>query len=138
MECNFLLSFCTKDLRWTNGGPAGAVYGISSSGWMEGKNFCRWFEKLFVPAVSHLVSSGPVVLFIDGHHSHLTLELIQSAKSKGVHLFVLPPHTTHLLQPLDVGVYGPVKKSWKTVLKEHKLKTLADAVLKEDCPGLPD
>ncbi len=24
--------------RWTSGGPAGAVYGVSASGWMEGKH----------------------------------------------------------------------------------------------------
>ena len=44
-------------LRWTNGGPAGALYGVSDSGWMEGNNFLRWFEKLFCPAV--LTSSVP-------------------------------------------------------------------------------
>ena len=31
-------------LRWTTGGPAGAVYSVSDSGWMEGGNFCKWFE----------------------------------------------------------------------------------------------
>ena len=25
----------------------------------------------------------------------------------------MPPHTSHVLQPLDVGVYGPVKAAWK-------------------------
>ena len=122
-------------LRWTNGGPAGAVYGCSDSGWMEANNFYKWFEKLFVPAVGGLLSTGPVVLFVDGHHSHLTLQTIQYARSKGVHLFCLLPHVTHILQPLDVGVYGPVKKIWKVILKEHKLETLAEKVTKEDFPG---
>ena len=122
-------------LRWTRGGPAGAVYGMSGSGWMEGSNFLEWFKKLYFPAVSNLVRSGPVVLFVDGHHSHLTLELIQYARSKGVHLFCFPPHLTHILQPLDVGVYGPAKAAWKVILKDHKLSTLSQNVLKEDFPG---
>ena len=42
--------------RWMKGGPAGTVYGISDSGWMDGANFLSWFSKLFIPAVSHLCS----------------------------------------------------------------------------------
>ena len=121
--------------RWTNGGPAGTVYGVSDSGWMEGNNFCKWFEKLFVPAVTHLLKTGPVILFVDGHHSHMTLDVIQLAKKSNVHLCCLPPHVTHILQPLDVGVYGPVKATWKSILKEHKLETLAETVTKEEFPG---
>ena len=56
--------------RWTKNAPAGALYGVGGSGWMEGANFKNWFEKLFVPAVSSLLSTGAVVLFVDGHHSH--------------------------------------------------------------------
>lgn len=121
-------------LRWTNGGPAGAVYGVSDSGWMEGDNFLKWFEKVFFPAIAHLLP-GPVILFVDGHHSHIGLPLILCAKSKGVDLFCLPPHVTHVLQPMDVGVYGPAKKEWKVILKEHKLMTLAEVVTKEEFPG---
>ena len=121
--------------RWTKNGPAGAVYGVSGSGWMEGANFIQWFERLFVPAVSTLLATGPVVLFVDGHHSHVTMELIKVARSRNIRLFCLPPHTTHILQPLDVGVYGPAKKAWKTILKDHKIKTLSEYVTKEEFPG---
>ena len=121
--------------RWTVGGPAGAVYGVSSSGWMDWNNFLEWFKKLFLPAVASLTRTGPVVLYVDGHHSHLTLEIIQYAKSEGVHLICFPPHLTHILQPLDVAVYGPAKTTWKKVLKDHKLSTLSQNVIKEDFPG---
>ena len=101
--------------RWTKDGPAGAVYGVNESGWMEGRNFVQWFEKQFVPAVASLLTTGPVVLFVDGHHSHLTLELIQVARS---------------------SVYGPVKKTWKAILKDQRLKTVAEYVIKEEFPGM--
>lgn len=58
-------------LRWTVDGPAGAIYGVSKSGWMESDNFSDWFTKMFLPAVDHLLCTGPVVLFVDGHSSHL-------------------------------------------------------------------
>ena len=122
-------------LRWTTSGPAGTLYGVSKSGWTESNNFLEWFNKIFLPAVDHLLSTGAVVLFLYGHHSHLSLSLIRTTKEKGVHLYYLPPHTTHILQPLDIGVYGHIKQTWKKILKEHKLKTMAANVTKEFFPG---
>ena len=46
-----------------------------------------------------------MVLFVDEHHSHLSLPLIHEAREKGAQLYCLPAHTTHILQPLDVGEY---------------------------------
>ena len=37
-------------------------------------------------------------------------------------------HTTHLLQPLDVGVFGPLKHVWSKILKEFKMETMAAKV----------
>ena len=49
------------------------------------------------------------MLFVDGHKSHLTLELIDLACKKDVILFCLPSHITHTLQPLDVAVFKSFK-----------------------------
>ena len=97
--------------RWMEGGPAGAVYGISDSGWMDSANFLSWFKKLILPAVSHLTASGPVYLFFDGHHSHISLQLIKEARENN-------PNCIHIVQPLDVGVFGPMKKVWAKLLKQ--------------------
>lgn len=99
--------------RWMAGGPAGTLYGVSDSGWMDAPNYLSWFTKLLLPAVSHLTETGPVVLVQDGHHSHISLDLIRRARENNVILLCLPPNTTHLLQPLDVGAFSPVKKAWK-------------------------
>ena len=40
--------------NWTKGGPTGAGYGVSSSGWMESANFEAWFGTMFVPAVAKI------------------------------------------------------------------------------------
>ena len=75
------------------------------------------------------------MLFVDGHHSHLSLPLLRKARESRVHLMCLPPHTTHILQPLDVGVYGPVKKAWRGILKAYKTRTLGANVTKEEFAG---
>ena len=83
--------------RWMQGGPAGSMYSVSDSGWMEAANFKQWFAKMFIPAVKHLTTKHPMLLVFDGHHSHISLGLIKLARENNIHLLSLPPHTTHLL-----------------------------------------
>lgn len=79
---------------WVRGGPAGTLYAVSESGWMERPQFLDWFRKLFLPAVASLLKTGPVLLFLDGHFSHIGVGLIRLARQEGVILFCLPSHTT--------------------------------------------
>ena len=120
----------------TQGGPRDTRYSMSDSGWMEGANFVEWFRNVFLPAVEDIRHTGPVVLFLDGHQSHTTLGLVEEARDKGIVRYTFPPHTTHLLQPLDVGVFGPLKHVWSQILKEFKLETLAAKVDKRAFPSL--
>lgn len=122
--------------NYTQGGPPGTCYSMSDSWWMESANFHEWFYKLFFPAVEEMLRTGPVVLFLDGHQSHSSLPLVEEARAKGIILFVFPPHTTHLLQPLDVGVFGPLKQVWSEVLKAFKLESKGAKVDKAAFPSL--
>lgn len=104
---------------------------------MEKANYESWFITMFLPAVKHLTESGPVVLFFDGHHSHISVNLIEMSQARNVHLMLLPANTTHVLQPLDVGVYGPLKQAWKSrILPQYKRETRAANITKEDFPKL--
>jgi hypothetical protein len=49
------------------------------------------------------------LLILDGHGSHHTIEFIQFCDKNNVIPFGLPPNLTHLLQPLDVTVFQPLK-----------------------------
>ena len=44
--------------------------------------------------------------------------MIKMAAKEGIVLFALPPHTTHLCQPLDKGPFAPLKIEWRKVV--HK------------------
>ena len=112
------------------------IYSVSSSGWMETPHFQEWFEELFLPAVEDLTKTGPVILFLDGHNSHTALELISRAKAKKITIYCLPPHTTHLLQPLDLAVFGPLKSVWRKSVREHKLATNATQISKHVFPSV--
>ena len=40
------------------------------------------------------------------------IEVIELARSNDIHLLCLPSHTTHILQPLDVGVFKSLKSNY--------------------------
>lgn len=50
---------------------------------------------------------------MDGHNSHTTYKLCNFAAKHNIIILCLPPHTTHRLQPCDVGVFGPLAGTWK-------------------------
>ena len=119
---------------WVKGGPEGAAYSASPSGWMHDFNFESWFESIFIPAVTDL--KKPVVLIFDGHNSHLTFKTIKSAIDKEIILLCLIPHASHRLQPLDVGFFRPFKIIWRDVLKEWYRSSRQAPVTKPVFPTL--
>jgi len=49
------------------------------------------------------------LLLCDGHGSHHTREFLAYAEAHNICTLGLPAHTTHILQPLDVVVFQPLK-----------------------------
>ena len=49
------------------------------------------------------------LLLMDGHGSHHTYEFLKFCEDHKIKAVGMPPHTTHLLQPLDVCVFQPLK-----------------------------
>ncbi|XP_008178159.1 uncharacterized protein LOC103307706 [Acyrthosiphon pisum] len=100
--------------------PPGWGLGKFENSWMTSETFYEYIAIIFVP---HLIDSNiprPVVVFLDGHSSHLSLRLSKFCRENGLILITLYPNSTHILQPLDVAVFGPLKSSWK------KTKTMAN------------
>ena len=53
--------------------------------------------------------------------SHLSVKVIEACKANDISFICLYPNGTHLLQPLDVSYFAPLKKAWKRVLGKWKL-----------------
>ena len=90
-------------LEWMADGPKDDIYNTSQSGWMVTDQFFEWFKAYFVRNTLELF--GPLVLFLDGHLSHISIPVIDLAIENGIHIIWLPPHTSHAWQLLDVAVY---------------------------------
>ena len=52
------------------------------------------------------------LLIVDGHSSYVNMAFVDWADQHGIILLILPPHTTHRLQPLDVGLFQPLATAY--------------------------
>ncbi len=100
----------TEDL--VQGEVPDTMYGLSSSGWMDGELFSQWFQYHFL---KYAPSDRPILLMVDGHSSHYNPQVIREAARSGVILFCLPPNVTHVAQPLDVTPFNSLKVHWDHV-----------------------
>ncbi|KAJ8106366.1 hypothetical protein OPT61_g9585 [Boeremia exigua] len=55
---------------------------------------------------------GYRLLIIDGHESHCSVEFQDLCKEKNIILLCMPAHSSHLLQPLNVACFGPLKRRY--------------------------
>ncbi|KAJ8911264.1 hypothetical protein NQ315_015267 [Exocentrus adspersus] len=93
--------------------------GKSENGWMTSETF---FEKKI---------EFPVLLYVDGHKSHITMELSKFCSDKAIILISLVPNATHILQPMDVGVFHPLKTKWRNAISKWRLENKKQLLKKE-------
>jgi hypothetical protein len=103
---------------WCERGPKGAIYSSSKSGWFDSFQFEKWFFDLMLPHLKKL--PGKKMLVGDNLSSHISSSVIQACKANQIEFVCLPPNSTDKLQPLDVGVFGPLKAAWRVILTEYK------------------
>ena len=94
---------------------------MTDSGWSNSEVFLEYMEthfKTYVP-----MTGDPKLVLFDGHKSHINLTLAEWGRKNNVVFFVLPPHTSHITQPLDVGCFGPLKsahnRECQSFLRQH-------------------
>ena len=52
----------------------------------------------------------PVILFCDGFRGHYSVEIIEELDKRGILLWLLRAHMSHIIQPLDVLFFNAVKR----------------------------
>lgn len=91
------------------------IYSISVSpnGWTDQELGATWLQNDFDPATRDKAAGQYRLLILDGHNSHCTFTLCKYATDRKIIIICLPSHTTHALQPCDVGAFGLLAQSWK-------------------------
>ena len=109
---------------------AGGRCFTTTNGWTQSSVFTHWLRECLIPQLDDLRKPGETALLIfDGHSSHESEEADQVAEENNIQFIRLPSHTTHKLQPLDVGVFGPMQAAWRKQSKEYTLRTSAEMPL---------
>jgi DDE superfamily endonuclease len=73
-------------------------------------------RECFVPAMKENANRRKWLLICDGHDSHISAQFVGYCLEHNIVLFLLPPHSSHLLQPLDISVFGPLKQAMFSLL----------------------
>ena len=86
-------------------------FGVSENGWTSNILGLQWLIKVFEPQTRAKAAGQPRLLIADGHGSHIRADFIAHCIENDIDLLIMPPHCSHLLQPLDVGVFSAFKRA---------------------------
>jgi hypothetical protein len=97
---------------WFNNLPKDWRFEVSNNGWTTNEISLRWLQKLFIPSTNSRVRGRFRLLILDGHGSHLTPQFDQICAENDIIPLCMPSHSSHLLQPLDVGCFAVLKRAY--------------------------
>ncbi|XP_057340983.1 uncharacterized protein LOC130678024 [Microplitis mediator] len=97
----------------TKMGPSNFSFGYSDNGWMTAKNFYEYITNVFFPWVLVSNIELPIILYIDGLSSHVTLPLSKFCSENKIILVALCPNATHILQPLEVVLFRTFRAAYQ-------------------------
>jgi hypothetical protein len=91
--------------------PRDWAIAVSDNGWTTNEIGVEWL-KHFIKHTEGKVVGARRLLILDGHESHQSLEFQELCKESNIYTLCMPAHSSHLLQPLDVGCFSPMKRAY--------------------------
>lgn len=111
-----------------SGSIDGTDLAYTKKGWMDRATFSKFiyhFDR-------YAGVERPVLLLFDSVSSHVDHDVFLKAISKGIELYRILPNATHLMQPLDKGVFGPLKSKWHLTTRKYTRENPGKAIGKEN------
>lgn len=62
-----------------------------------------------------------MLLLLDGHATHFCQANLEFCRQNNIRCVALPPHTSHILQPLDVGIFNVFKAAFRRAVSDPAL-----------------
>ncbi|EFQ94160.1 hypothetical protein PTT_08258 [Pyrenophora teres f. teres 0-1] len=112
-----ILSGKQHQASWYHHLPTDWVVAVSDNGWTTDQLGVEWvkhFNRHTAPRTHGVYR----LLILDGHSSHATPEFDQYCTENKIITLCMPAHTSHLLQPLDVSCFAPLKRAYGHEIQE--------------------
>src|ERR1700722_654656 len=93
------------------------VIAVTNNSWTTNEKGIDWighFEKYTKPQTIGCYC----LLVLDGHKSHYSDEFEEYCKEHNIITLCMPAHSSHILQPLDVGCFSPLKKAYSRQIED--------------------
>ncbi|KAG5873085.1 hypothetical protein JTB14_011110 [Gonioctena quinquepunctata] len=105
-------------VSWTTRVPPRTRYNRSKSGWFDSYCFEDWVHSVAIPYLRKL--PGKKILIGGNVSSHLSIQSIEECFANNISFIFLPSNSTHLMQPLDVAFFPPLKCAWRKIVEHYK------------------
>lgn len=110
--------------------PSNWVIAVTSNGWTTNERGLNWINH-FDQHTRSRTKGGYRLLILDGHESHHSYGFELYCKDWNIITLCMPAHLSHKLQPLDVGCFSPLKRSYGTEI-EKLMRAYITYISKED------
>jgi hypothetical protein len=91
--------------------PRDWVVTVSENGWTTNEIGLQWIQH-FEKHTNQRKVGARRLLILDGHESHNSVQFTEFCAENNIITLCMPPHASHLLQPLDIACFGPLKKAY--------------------------
>ena len=81
-------------------------------------------------------SPKPVILFICGHSTHMSMDAAEYCSATDIVLYCLLPHATHILQAAVIGIFSSLKSCWSVKVRVWQLGNLGQVPTKKFFPAV--
>ncbi|KAJ3444880.1 jerky protein [Anaeramoeba flamelloides] len=102
------------------------AFAHAPKGFINKNLFYKWTRDIFIPEVEAIrtFNNYPkdkwALLVLDGHNSRAELRAIHLLQQHYIDCIVIPGHSSHIVQPLDVGVFKYFKQELKKQQRHKK------------------
>ncbi|KAL2885150.1 hypothetical protein HOO65_080100 [Ceratocystis lukuohia] len=91
--------------------PGDWAIATTQNGWTDNDTGLKWLKHFNHHTIARS-NSRYRLLIVDGHQSHHSADFERYCEENHIITLCMPAHSLHLLQPLDVGCFGPLKKAY--------------------------